>query len=778
MIKREVPYISYQDFLLKVLEMAEFLTYHRKKILVAFVISALLMTGLCGQLGFLMIARSDHYSKMADALHERERTIKASRGEIVDRNGTVIAANRTVCTVSVIHNQVTEPEKVIRELVRILELPEPEVRKKVEKWSSREIIRTNVEKSVGDQIMNLGLSGVKVDEDYKRYYPYGSLASKVLGFTGADNQGIIGLEVMYERYLKGRDGLILTTSDAKGTELQNAAEERVEPVPGNTLTVSLDVNIQKYAEQAAYQVMEKKGAKAVSVIVMNPRNGEIYAMVNVPEFDLNDPFTLNVESGGLTGTELQDARNKMWRNRCINDTYEPGSTFKIITAAAGLEAGVVHLDDRFSCPGFRIVEDRKIRCHKIGGHGGETFLQGAMNSCNPVFIDVGARLGVDSFYHYFEQFGLLGKTGIDLPGEAATIMHKKENMGLVELATVSFGQSFQITTIRLAATVCSLINGGQKITPHCGVEVREDDGTLLETLSYKEGKQIVSEQVSKTMRMILEKVVSEGGGKKAYIEGYHIGGKTATSETLPRSANKYISSFLGFVPAEDPRILGICIINNPQGVYYGGTDICNGEFCGNTILCALHTPIDDFEDKNSGDFISEMGVIVGKLAAYLGCRNFPPYNYDDINNIVIYKDYHFYHNCPLVLKNDVGFVLFSILCNINYAIKFVENYFVENIPQKFKFAYLQYYYLCDFIREMNELLNTKLELNSSLKNRNIRNCLAHYGLGQFMKETDIDKEDILKGITVKAFNMEYYHCKELLYDYLNKLAIQIKYKIF
>ena len=380
MIKREVPDISYQDFLLKVLEMAEFLTYHRKKILVAFVISALLMTGLCGQLGFLMIARSDHYSKMADALHERERTIKASRGEIVDRNGTVIAANRTVCTVSVIYNQVKEPEKVIRELARILDLSEEEVRKKVEKWSSREIIRTNVEKSVGDEIMNLGLSGVKVDEDYRRYYPYGSLASKVLGFTGADNQGIIGLEVMYEKYLKGQDGLILALSDAKGTELQNAAEERVEPIPGNTLTVSLDVNIQKYAEQAAYQVMEKKGAKAVSIIIMNPQNGEIYAMVNAPEFDLNDPFSLSGESSGLTGAELQDARNKMWRNRCINDTYEPGSTFKIITAAAGLEAGVVHLDDKFSCPGFRIVEDRKIRCHKVGGHGAETFLQGAMNS--------------------------------------------------------------------------------------------------------------------------------------------------------------------------------------------------------------------------------------------------------------------------------------------------------------------------------------------------------------------------------------------------------------
>ena len=523
--------------------MAEFLTHHRKKLFIVFLISALLMVGLCAQLGFLMIARSDHYSKMADELHKRERTIKAARGEIVDRNGTVIAANRTVCTVSVIHNQVTEPEKVIRELVRILELPEPEVRKKVEKWSSREIIRTNVEKSVGDQIMNLGLSGVKVDEDYKRYYPYGSLASKVLGFTGADNQGIIGLEVMYERYLKGRDGLILTTSDAKGTELQNAAEERVEPVPGNTLTVSLDVNIQKYAEQAAYQVMEKKGAKAVSVIVMNPRNGEIYAMVNVPEFDLNDPFTLNVESGGLTGTELQDARNKMWRNRCINDTYEPGSTFKIITAAAGLEAGVVHLDDRFSCPGFRIVEDRKIRCHKIGGHGGETFLQGAMNSCNPVFIDVGARLGVDSFYHYFEQFGLLGKTGIDLPGEAATIMHKKENMGLVELATVSFGQSFQITPIQLITTASSIINGGRRITPHFAMNVESTDGTYYQKFSYPERMGVVSEATSETMRYILEQVVAEGSGKRAKLPGYRVGGKTATSEKLPRSSKKYISSF-------------------------------------------------------------------------------------------------------------------------------------------------------------------------------------------------------------------------------------------
>ena len=571
MIKREVPYISYQDFLLKVLEMAEFLTYHRKKILVVFVISALLMTGLCGQLGFLMIARSDHYSKMADALHERERTIKAARGEIVDRTGTVIAANRTVCTVSVIHNQVKEPEKVIRELARILDLSEEKVRKKVEKWSSREIIRTNVEKSVGDEIMNLGLSGVKVDEDYRRYYPYGSLASKVLGFTGADNQGIIGLEVMYEKYLKGQDGLILALSDAKGTELQNAAEERVEPIPGNTLTVSLDVNIQKYAEQAAYQVMEKKGAKAVSIIIMNPQNGEIYAMVNAPEFDLNDPFSLSGESSGLTGAELQDARNKMWRNRCINDTYEPGSTFKIITAAAGLEAEVVHLDDKFSCPGFRIVEDRKIRCHKVGGHGAETFLQGAMNSCNPVFIDVGQRVGVDLFYHYFEQFGLLGKTGIDLPGEAATIMHKKENMGLVELATVSFGQSFQITPIQLITTASSIINGGRRITPHFAVSAESTDGMFYRKFSYPERSGVVSGSTSETMRYILEQVVAEGSGKRAKLPEYRIGGKTATSEKLPRSLKKYISSFLGFAPADDPQVIALITIDEPVGIYYGGT---------------------------------------------------------------------------------------------------------------------------------------------------------------------------------------------------------------
>lgn len=551
--------------------MSSFLTHHRKKILIVALVSALLMAGLMGHLGYLMIFRSEHYSRMADDLHERERTIKAARGEIVDRNGTVIATNRTVCTVSVVHNQVEEPENVIAVLCKELGLSEEEVRKKVEKRSSREIIKTNVDKADGDRIRSYGLSGVKVDEDYKRYYPYDSLASKVLGFTGADNQGIIGLEVMYEKYLKGLDGKILTLSDAKGVEVENAAEERLEPVAGNTLTVSLDVNIQKYAEQAAYQVMEKKGARAVSIIIMNPRNGEIYAMVNAPEFNLNDPFTLGDGAVYETAKEKQDLLNAMWRNRCINDTYEPGSTFKVITAAAGLEAGVVSLNDRFSCPGFRIVEDRKIRCHKVGGHGGETFLEGAMNSCNPVFIDVGQRLGVDSFYHYFEQFGLLGKTGIDLPGEASTIMHKKENMGLVELATVSFGQSFQITPMQLITTASSIINGGNRITPHFAIKAESTDGTAVREFTYPVRTGVVSEETSATMRYILEQVVSEGSGKKAKLEGYRIGGKTATSEKLPRSLKKYISSFMGFAPADDPKVIALITIDEPVGIYYGGT---------------------------------------------------------------------------------------------------------------------------------------------------------------------------------------------------------------
>ena len=548
-------------------------TFHRKKIVAVFALCMAAMLFLIGRLGYLMLLRADYYSEKAQDLHERERSIKAARGKILDCNGKVLADNKTVCTISVIHGQIKEPEKVIDVLTEELGLERNQVKKRVEKNSSIERIKTNVDKQTGDKIREYDLAGVKVDEDYKRNYPYGNLASKVLGFTGSDNQGIVGLEVKYESILKGTDGQILTMTDARGVELSDTGEGRKEPVSGKNLILSLDANLQEYAQQAAYQALEQKQADSVSIILMRPGNGEILAMVNVPEYDLNDPFNLKKSTNGMSQQEIQDERNKMWRNGCINDTYEPGSTFKIITASAALEEGVVTPEDTFSCPGFRIVDDRRIRCHKTTGHGSETFVQGVMNSCNPVFIEVGQRLGTDAFYRYFQQFGLLEKTGIDLPGEAGTIMHQKKDIGPVELATISFGQSFQLTPIRLAATVCSLINGGHQITPHFGVEVREDDGTLLETLSYKEGKQIVSEQVSKTMRTILEKVVSEGGGKKAYIEGYHIGGKTATSETLPRSANKYISSFLGFVPAEDPRILGICIINNPQGVYYGGT-IC------------------------------------------------------------------------------------------------------------------------------------------------------------------------------------------------------------
>lgn len=548
-------------------------TFHRKKIVAVFALCMAAMLFLIGRLGYLMLLRADYYSEKAQDLHERERSIKAARGKILDCNGKVLADNKTVCTISVIHSQIKEPEKVIDVLTEELGLERDQVKKRVEKNSSIERIKTNVDKQTGDKIREYDLAGVKVDEDYKRNYPYGNLASKVLGFTGSDNQGIVGLEVKYESILKGTDGQILTMTDARGVELSDTGEGRKEPVSGKNLILSLDANLQEYAQQAAYQALEQKQADSVSIILMRPGNGEILAMVNVPEYDLNDPFNLKKSTNGMSQQEIQDERNKMWRNGCINDTYEPGSTFKIITASAALEEGVVTPEDTFSCPGFRIVDDRRIRCHKTTGHGSETFVQGVMNSCNPVFIEVGQRLGTDAFYRYFQQFGLLEKTGIDLPGEAGTIMHQKKDIGPVELATISFGQSFQITPIRLAATVCSLINGGHQITPHFGVEVREDDGTLLETLFYKEGKQIVSEQVSKTMRAILEKVVSEGGGKKAYIEGYHIGGKTATSETLPRSANKYVSSFLGFVPAEDPRILGICIINNPQGVYYGGT-IC------------------------------------------------------------------------------------------------------------------------------------------------------------------------------------------------------------
>lgn len=547
-------------------------THHREKVAILFLLLCLCMAGLMGRLFFLMMYRSEHYSQMAEDLHERERTIKAARGNIIDANGVVIATNRTVCTISVIHNQIEDPEAVIRTLCEELELEEETVRKKVEKRSSREIIRTNIDKELGDKIRNCHLAGVKVDEDYKRYYPFDSLASKVLGFTGGDNQGIIGLEVMYEPYLKGMNGTILTMTDAAGVEIENAFEDRVEPIAGNDLHISLDVNIQQYAEQAAYETMEKKQANRVSIIVMNPQNGEILAMANAPEFNLNEPFTLNVEADpGISAGEKQELLNRMWRNPCLNDTYEPGSTFKIITAAAGLEAGVVGLNDQFSCPGFRVVEDRKIRCHKVGGHGGETFLQGAMNSCNPVFIDVGQRLGIDNYYHYFEQFGLKEKTGIDLPGEAGTIMHKKDNMGLVELATVSFGQSFQITPIQLITTAASIVNGGNRITPHFGVKVVNEEQGTIHRFNYPVKEHIVSEETSATMRYILEQVVSEGSGKKAAIGGYRIGGKTATSEKLPRSLKKYISSFIGFAPADNPEVIALITIDEPQGVYYGGT---------------------------------------------------------------------------------------------------------------------------------------------------------------------------------------------------------------
>ena len=546
-------------------------THHRGRTVFLCAAICLCMAGLAGRLFFLMLYKADYYSQMAEELHQRERSIKAPRGRILDRNGTVIADNRTVCTISVIHNQVKDPETVIRVLSEELGLPEAEVRKKTEKRSSREVIKSNVEKTRGDAIRAMRLEGVKVDEDYKRYYPYGRLASKVLGFTGGDNQGIIGLEVQYERYLKGTDGKILTLTDAAGIELENEAEDRIEPEAGRDLQASLDVNIQMYAEQAAYQTMQKKNANRVSIIVMNPKNGEIYAMVNAPEFSLNEPFEL-VTDGKNEDSETKQARlNQMWRNPCLNDTYEPGSTFKIVTAAAGLEAGVVNLTDQFSCPGFRIVEDRKIRCHKVGGHGGETFLQGMMNSCNPVLIDVGQRLGPERYYQYFKQFGLLGKTGIDLPGEAGTIMHQPDQIGPVELATVSFGQSFQITPIQLITTVSSLINGGTRITPHIGIRAVRADGRAVHAFVYPNGERILSEQTSETLRYILEQVVAEGSGKNARIEGYRIGGKTATSEKLPRSRKKYISSFLGFAPADDPQVIALITIDEPEGIYYGGT---------------------------------------------------------------------------------------------------------------------------------------------------------------------------------------------------------------
>lgn len=549
-------------------------TFNRKKILVVFTAAFVLILALFMRLAYLMVFDAKDYRKRAQQLHERERKIKAARGQIIDTNGVVLAANRSVCTISVIHNQVKDPEKIIDVLSKELQMDEIQVRRKVEKISSMERIKTNVDKEIGDRIRSYELDGVKVDEDYKRYYPYDNLASKVLGFTGADNQGIIGLEVRYEEELRGTDGRILTVTDARGMELDKEAEGRIEPVQGHTLRISLDYNIQSYAQQAAEKVIQEKDAQAVSVIVMNPKNGEILAMVNVPEFNLNRPFSL--EDGQITEVpkddeSKQELLNQMWRNGCINDTYEPGSTFKIITSSACLEEGVVTLDDRFFCPGYRVVEDRRIRCHKVGGHGSETFVEGVKNSCNPVFMDIGLKLGAERFYTYFRQFGLMEKTGVDLPGEAGTITHKVEDVGLVELATMTFGQSFQITPIRMAATVSALINGGEMVTPHFGVQVLDEKKTVIKTFSYGKKKRIFSKKNSQHMREILETVVSEGSGKNAYIEGYRIGGKTATSQTLPRSANRYIASFIGFAPADDPQVLAMVVIHDPQGIYYGGT---------------------------------------------------------------------------------------------------------------------------------------------------------------------------------------------------------------
>jgi len=540
--------------------------------LVVFSVAVIIIFGLMIRLIYLMVFEAEYYQEKAEKLHEREREIKAARGEIVDRNGVVLATNKTVCTISVIHSQIEDEQMVIKVLAEELELSEEDVRKKVEKISSMERIKTNVEKETGDRIREMNLAGVKVDEDFKRYYPFDELASKVLGFTGGDNQGIIGLEVKYEDYLKGTNGMILTTTDARGIELEGIAEDRVEPIAGNTLQISIDYNIQMYAQQMAEKVMEEKQAEKVAIILMNPQNGEIISMVNVPEFNLNDPFTLmNDNEGILTDEEKQNELNQMWRNGCINDTYEPGSTFKIITASACLEEGVVKAEDAFSCAGYRVVEDRKIRCHKVGGHGSETFVEGIQNSCNPVFIDIGLRLGAEKFYDYFKQFGILETTGVDLPGEAGTIIHKIENVGLVELATMSFGQSFQVTPVQMAATVSSLVNGGKRVTPHFGIAAYNKEGRLIKNFKYNMGERILSKETSERMQTYLESVVSEGSGSNAYIEGYSIGGKTATSQTLPRSANKYISSFIGFAPAENPKILGMCVIYDPQGIYYGGT---------------------------------------------------------------------------------------------------------------------------------------------------------------------------------------------------------------
>lgn len=560
------------------------MTLQKRKTFVLCVMSVLALLLLGVRVGYLMLACSEHYTALAEELHERERDIKAARGRIIDSTGMVLADNKTVCTISVIHSQIKDPQQVIEMLCRELDLSESYVRKRVEKYSARERIKSNVDKETGDRIRNYDLAGVKVDEDYKRYYPYGELASKVLGFTGGDNQGIIGLEVTYEEYLTGKKGQILTITDAKGIELNGMGERRKEPEAGKDLYISLDINIQKYATQLAKQAYETKKAAGVSIIVMNVNNGEILAMTDIPEFDLNAPFTFTEEfqiqeiraelettdTEQQKNTSTQERLNKMWRNGCINDTYEPGSTFKIITAAAGFESGVVTLNDQFSCPGFIVVDDRKIRCHKTAGHGAEDFTHAVMNSCNPVFITVGLRIGVERYYEYFTKFGLRQRTGIDLPGEASTIMHQPDKIGNVELATISFGQSFQITPIRLMTTVSALINGGKLVTPHFGVKAMNAQGTVVEEFVYPVSEGIVSEDTTEKLRYVLEQVVENGGGKNGYVEGFRIGGKTATSQTLPRGSGRYIASFLGFAPADDPKIMALAIIDTPQGMYYGG----------------------------------------------------------------------------------------------------------------------------------------------------------------------------------------------------------------
>ena len=546
-------------------------TYQRRNALMVFLLFAFALTAMIGRLCYLMIVRADHYGVQAKEIQQRERRIKAKRGEIRDRNGKVLAGNKAVSTISVIHSQVKEPEKVIRILAKELKMDEDQIRRKVEKVSSREKIKSNVDKKTSDTIRDYGLAGVTVDEDDKRQYPYGSLGSKVLGFTGADNQGIIGLEVSYEKFLKGIDGAILTTTTAGGVEIENGAEERVEPISGQNLTTSLDVTIMQYADQVANQILQKKKAKSVDIIVMNPNNGEIYAMASAPEFNLNDPYRISGDLSKMSAKEKSEKRNAMWRNPCVSDTYEPGSTFKILTTAAALEKGVVKMTDRFHCPGYKIVEDRRIRCHKKGGHGSETFLDGIMNSCNPVFIEVGARVGVSDFFRKMSDFGLMNRTGIDVPGEASTIIHKEKNVGAVELATMSFGQSFQLSPIRLVSLAGSMINGGYSITPHFGVSAVSADGGLMKHFSYGKKERVVSKETSDLIRMALGKVVSEGTGHKASVKGFSVGAKTGTSEKLPRGNGKYIASTIGFAPVENPKVIALVRIDEPQGLYYGGT---------------------------------------------------------------------------------------------------------------------------------------------------------------------------------------------------------------